>query len=149
MIRRMIFVGFLVGSFVGCAKKPVVVIEQPAPVVFPTNPKAVRLDPRVKNVMFHFDSDSVTVSNVRRITKDCLTHPGPRVLTGSASNERSGKYTEKASKAYNLTLSTKRAQAVQTAYTLAGCLDSRVEYIGETDKFGALEKNRRVTVKGE
>lgn len=133
----------------GCAKKPVVVPEPSAPVEIsvPKAPKPPRPATRVNKVLFAFDSYEISERDMGRITKDCLTYPGPRVLVGFASNERSGKYKETASKAYNLILSTKRAQAVQTAYTLAGCMDSRVDYLGETVQFGRrLEANRRVTV---
>ncbi len=132
---------------IGCAKKP-----NPTPV--PTAPVAVevpapvkpRATPHVRNVMFAFDSDTVTARDFARIVTDCRAYPGMRMLIGYASNERSGKYPEKNSIAYNMALSVRRAHAVALAYTIAGCTDSRVAYFGESKNFGPLEENRRVTV---
>ena len=138
--------------FMACAKKP-----SPAPdhrgditaVVTPENPNPERSAPRVLVVQFAFDSDSVSKQDAARILRDCLARPVPRVVTGYASNERSGKYTEKASKAYNLALSARRANAVAFIYTVSGCPNTQVAYLGETGRFNKNlhSWNRRVTVK--
>jgi outer membrane protein OmpA-like peptidoglycan-associated protein len=115
----------LVACLTACAKKPsptpAVTAPPVAQVVVAVHKPHAPLLPSIPPLRFGFDSDTLTYRQVKAITRFCEARGGSYTVTGYASPERSGKYKEAASAAYNRLLAGRRAYSVAFILRGAGC----------------------------
>lgn len=160
--RIIILLAALAAVF-GCAKKPAIpafsgtvaigndtLVFHHEPAIHDSIHTPAPLKPFVSEVFtFGFDSDSIIPGNYGRMPSVCRKANAEGLtlrVTGYADSTRSGKYPERASAAYNMMLSGSRAQNIATGLKAAGCRIGPVIAAGDTRKFGAPARNRRVIV---